>query len=130
MKILKSEFFKYAIIGGMATIIDAGLLFILTDLLGVFYIASNVLGFSGGLVFNYRMSIRYVFKNSKYDRKTEFVLYAAIGVFGLFLNTGLLWLLTERFGIYYMISKLLATGFVFVCNYLLRKYLLFKEAHE
>lgn len=130
MKILRSNFFKYAIIGGFATLIDASLLFILTDLLGVFYIVSNVMGFIAGLIFNYQMSIRYVFKISKYDPRTEFLLYTAIGIFGLFLNTGLLWFLTDGIGIYYMLSKMMATGLVFISNYLLRKYLLFKEAHE
>lgn len=130
MKILKSEFIRYGLIGGMATILDASILFLLTDIVGLFYIVSNIMGFLSGLIFNYLLSIQYVFKVSKYNRKKEFILFALIGVFGLFLNTSLLWFLTDQIGLYYMLSKLLATGLVFVSNYLLRKYMLFEEAHE
>lgn len=121
-----TEFMGYAIVGSVATLVDVGSLYVITESFGVYYLLSNVASFTLGLITNYSLSIRYVFKYRQLTNQTaEFAIFAGVGIFGLLLNTGLLWLFTSIFGVYYLISKGMAVILVFLFNYFVRKYLLF-----
>lgn len=116
------QFFRYGIVGVIAAVVNIGMLYILTELLGLHYIFSNILAFTLGLIANYFLSVRYVFsKERKKDRKLEFIAYVAFGLIGLFLDTLLIYLLTEKINLYYMASKIISTGIVFVYNFAARK---------
>lgn len=130
-KTVVSEFTKYLIVGVIATIIDAGTLYFLTEIFDVYYIFSNICGFLAGLTSSYLMSIKYVFNHRTLtNRKHEFIIYSLIGLFGLVMNTSILWLFTDQLKIYYMVSKLLATIVVFISNFLLRKVILFRGSEN
>ena len=76
---------------------------------------------------NYLLSKAWVFKASKFrSRSAEFSLFAGIGIVGLVLNDVILWALTSHLGIYYVLSKLVATAVVFFWNFGARKILVFK----
>lgn len=113
---------NFCIVGGMATLIDFAFLYIFRDIFKFGLIFSNSLSFALSVIFNYYASIKYVFdvkkdkKNSKY-----FALFILFSIIGLGLNNVLLWIFTNAFNIYYMISKAIATIFVMVFNFVTRK---------
>lgn len=113
---------NFCIVGGMATLIDFAFLYIFRDIFKFGLIFSNSLSFALSVIFNYYASIKYVFdvkkdkKNSKY-----FALFILFSIIGLGLNNILLWIFTNAFNIYYMISKAIATIFVMVFNFVTRK---------
>lgn len=118
------QFLRYVFVGGIAAVTNIGLLYICTDLLKVYYLISNVIGFMGGLSVNYLLSKKLVFAAEEQINKTlEFTIYAAIGVVGLGLDTLLMWIFTSKMGIYYLISKIISTGLVFIWNFGARKVL-------
>jgi putative flippase GtrA len=51
----------------------------------------------------------------------EFIIYVIIGILGLGLDTLFIWLFTDKLKLYYMISKIISTGLVFIWNFLARK---------
>ena len=53
----------------------------------------------------------------------EFIMYAIIGVLGLGFDTLILWLLTSKASLYYMLSKIISTGLTFIWNFVARKIL-------
>ena len=55
----------------------------------------------------------------------EFIVYAIIGVIGLALTEGLMVLMLEVIGIYYMIAKVIAAIIVLLWNFIARKVLLY-----
>lgn len=118
------QFLRYVFVGGIAAVTNIGLLYICTDLLKVYYLISNVIGFMGGLSVNYLLSKKLVFAAEEQINKTlEFTIYAAIGVVGLGLDTLLMWIFTSKMGIYYLISKIISTALVFIWNFGARKVL-------
>ena len=131
----KIQFFRYLFVGGLAAVVNVGSLFILQEN-GVNLIIANVIAFTLGLIVNYLLSRKFVFAKEKMKNGLfEFITYAVIGVVGLLLDTLFVWLFTESFGLWYMLSKVISTGLVFIWNFTGRKglYIIanrFKEGEE
>ena len=73
---LLQEFGRYILVGGSAFIIDSGLLYIFKehvfynlDTLGIYI--SIALGFTGGLIYNYILSLAFVFRGAKEKKKSN-----------------------------------------------------------
>jgi len=121
-----SQLIKYVFVGGCAYIVDFGTLFILTEYVKIHYLVSAAAAFALGLITNYTLSIIWVFsKRSLKNKKTEFIIFAVIGIFGLGFNELFIWFFTEITGFHYLISKVISTVFVFFWNFFARKKLLF-----
>ena len=119
---VKIQFFRYLFVGGFAAVINIGSLYILKEFMHINYLIANVVGFIFGLITNYILSKLLVFaKEESVNRTFEFIVYAVIGVLGLGLDTLFIWVFTEKFAIYYMLSKIISTGLVFIWNFAARK---------
>lgn len=122
------QFFRYVFVGGIATIVDWGILFILTDFVYVHYLVSAVIAFLAGLITNFFLSKILVFKanEARVSKGLEFVGYAIIGVIGLGITELIMFFFTDCWNIYYMISKVIATVIVLAWNYFARKIIIYK----
>ena len=120
------QFFRYAFVGGIATIVDWAVFYTAT-VMGLYYMISGVLAFGAGLFVNFVLSKKFVFsgEKNKHSASTEFVVYAIIGIIGLLLTEIIMFLLTEKLGLYFMIPKVIATAAVFVWNFAARKVVLY-----
>jgi putative flippase GtrA len=127
--LLKNETFtqavKYFIVGGFCTVLDFALLFILTHFVGLNYLTSSIISFMSGTVLNYFLCTYWIFKVKVVEnRKHEFIFYVIITAIGLGINTLLIWSFTEFWGLYFMLSKLMATFVTYWWNFGARKYFL------
>jgi len=52
---------RYTLVGGVAFLVDFGLLFMLTEYAGMHYLAAAAVAFLGGLTTNYALSVSWVF---------------------------------------------------------------------
>ncbi|MDR0866654.1 MAG: GtrA family protein [Candidatus Symbiothrix sp.] len=115
------QFIRYFFVGGIAAIVNFLFLFIFTDIFNLYYLLSNVLAFIFGLITNYVLSKKFVFRTDVGNKKIEFLTYGLIGVIGLIFDTGLLYFFTSITGLYYLVSKILSTVIVFIWNFTARK---------
>ncbi len=121
------QFFRYAVVGAVAFVVDFGLLYALTHYGGLYYLTSTTLAFLVGLGINYTFSILWVFsRRAISSRLVEFGIFALVGILGLGLNDLCMWFLTSVAGLYYLYSKLVTTAVVFVWNFIARKVSLFR----
>lgn len=131
------QFFRYIFVGGLATVVDWGLSFILFKFVfgERFAVAANSLSFVAGLIVNYLISTFWIFKTSNVKNKfVEFLGFAAIGVVGLLLTMGItkgfeVWL-SDRTSAYQMIAKIVSTAVSFLWNFFARKILLYTKKDE
>ena len=122
------QLFRYTFVGGLAFIVDFGTLYLLTEFINVHYLISAAAAFILGLLTNYFLSVKWVFSSRTIDsRGIEFLLFAVIGLIGLGLNELFLWVFTDLFSIYYLFSKIITAVFVYLWNFLARKYILFNS---
>ena len=132
------EFLRYVLVGGMAFLVDFGVLY-LTKTLFFSYMGHTgillaaALGFTAGLIFNYIFSLLFVFKqideNAKRRKIRSFVLFVAIGIIGLLITELCMYAGVYMFGQkWYLVVKIFTAGIVLLWNYAGRKVLIFKGA--
>lgn len=116
------QLFRYVFVGGTAFVVDFFFLYFFSDICGIYYLISAVLSFIISVLVNYIMSTKWVFNQDNIDNKVlEFNLFILISTIGLGFTEGLLYLFTDVFGIYYLISKMIAAVIVLFWNFLARR---------
>ena len=147
-KKLIMEILRFLLVGGIATVIDFGIYelcrFLLfkgmNDTLNL--VLATTFGFIFGNIVNYILSIIFVFKGAKEDKKTQtlgaFLVFTLIGVIGLGIKVGvqtggnylmdLMFETDKAFWIWFIDTFVygVATLIVLIWNYVGRKLLIFK----
>ncbi len=120
------QLLRYGVVGGVAFAVDFGTLALLTKAFGLHYLVAAAFSFVLGLATNYLLSVKWVFdKRSIENPALEFAIFGLIGGAGLLANEVIMWGATEKAHVPYLFSKIIATVFVFVWNFGVRKVLLF-----
>ena len=116
------QIFNFGIVGVIATFIDFLFLYIFRDICHLPLVLSNTLSFCISVVFNYFASLAFVFDVDKNkSKKKSFLLFIIFSLMGLILNDIIVWFVSEKLSIYYLISKVIATVFVMIFNFVTRK---------
>ena len=116
------QIFKFGIVGVVATLIDFIFLYLFRDLLEIPLVMANTLSFIISVVYNYWASLTFVFDVDKEkSKKRSFIIFVICSFIGLLLNDLIVFIVTDKLGLYYMISKVIATIFVMVFNFVTRK---------
>ena len=111
----------------VAFAVDFGLLVLLTEVMHLHYLISNIIAFMTGTSLLYILSVFWVFSRRAVQSKhLEYWLFILIGVVGVGFNELFIWLFTEKVHIYYLYSKIIAGSIVFFWNFLSRRFILFK----
>lgn len=133
------QFFKYALVGGGATIIDFGILWLLENSSPLDYKIHLLVSFSIAFCFNFLLQKYFTFgSKGKAKIGREFVLFAAIQAIGMGINLGGTIFLKEFILIHLLpeyllaqslwIAKIMATGASFIWNFLANKLITFKSS--
>lgn len=126
LKGLAEQFVKFGAVGAAATVIDYGILMLLSQVAGWNPLPASVVSFLISLAFNYVASMRYVFtRRDDISRRREAVMFAALSMVGLVLNSILIWACTEVLGhgpIDVTLAKLVANIVVGIWNFTSRKH--------
>ena len=126
MKKLINQILKFGVVGGIAFVIDYGILFLLAKVIGLNELISAAISFIISLTFNYFLSTKWVFEAKKQTPK-EVIIFVLLSVVGLGINEVLIYLGTKKLGIDVMMVKLFATAIVMVYNFITRKLILEKH---
>ena len=116
------QIIRFSIVGGVATLIDFGVLYLLKEFVGFPPLLANTFSFTISVVYNYIASIKWVFKVDKQKNSTvQFILFVFFSVIGLLINNAIMWLSINKLHIHYLLGKVLATIVVMVFNFITRK---------
>ena len=115
------QIIRFGIVGGLAFVIDYGVYALLTQVFSVYYILASVISFSLSVIFNYILSITWVFDVNKKQGVKEFIIFIVLSVIGLLLNSLILYLSVELLHIHNLIGKIIATIIVMIYNFITRK---------
>lgn len=126
---IRIQLLRYLVSGGVAFVVDTALLAILTECFGRgLLLLWTAVAFTTGLCITYLLSIFWVFdRRSLKSRAAEMSVFALIGVTGLGLTELLMWLLADKAGLHYLITKVITTVIVFFWNFAAKKLILFRS---
>ena len=131
-EIIIKEGLKYAVVGGIATLSDISILYILVNYFSIYYLYGTIIGFLVGSIVNYFISVNWVFSSRRFrDNFTlEFGSYILISTTVLGFTVFSMWVLTDILGLYYLYSRIILIFFTYILNFSLRKYFLHRKHHE
>jgi len=126
------QFCSYFCVGGVAALVEWGCFFLLCNLLHIWYAAATVISFLISTLVNYLLGRRWTFKIQSGGKKTlhEALAVYAVSAVGLLFNLILMYFFVDLLNLSAMLSKIGATGIVFIWNFLSRKFFIYKKNEE
>ena len=120
------QFFIYFIVGGLATIVEWSAFYVLNSIFNIHYAFATTLAFILSTAANWLFGRLILFRDSKQNTAKELVKIYMVSIIGLLMNIAIMFVAIEKLGIQDMISKIIATGIVFIWNFLIRKLVIYK----
>lgn len=123
MSALLKQVIKFVFVGGTATLLDMGILYLFNTHLGMYHLYAGTIAFVVATFYNYYMSMKFVF-SSKFDKEArhkEFVAFFVLSLVGLIITLTGLYIFKDLMGIPVMISKVLVGVVVMIFNFISRK---------
>jgi len=118
---------RYFGVGAVAAAVDISLFALFARYLGYNYLVVGFFTFILATAVNYALSIRYVFESGiRFARHHEVALVFGVSAFGLAVNQLVLYLGVAVVRLDVVLSKVAATGAVFLWNYTVRSRFVFK----
>lgn len=122
------QFCRYALVGVVSTLVDWGILSLLSDVVRIHYLIAAPIAYLAGIIVNYYCSRLFVFSGatSRFDTKRELLGYILIGAVGLALTELILYILVNLADLRVLMAKAISTVLVLLWNFFARKYLLYR----
>lgn len=130
-ELIKKNYFKYKdfiiyfIVGCIATLINVFSYYFYRMIINIYFI-NVILSWITSLLFAFYLNRKYVFK-SKNKVIKELISFSFSRLLTLFLELIFMYILVDLFKINDMFAKLINLIIVFISNYLLSKFLVFKK---
>lgn len=119
---------KFAVVGGVATVIDWAIYYCLYNLLKINPLISNIGAFGVSVTYNYIASVKWVFDvNNEKSKKQLFTEFMIFSIMGLLITEGIIYIGADLLKMDAMVIKIIATGIVMVFNFVTRKIFLEKN---
>lgn len=127
------QFLSYFMVGGLSAIVEWVSFYLLGKLFGMTYLPATALAFVFSTTTNWFLGRTFTFRNADLGKKKgkEIALVFGVSAIGLLGNLVLMYLFVTVLGmqseLLKTLAKILATGIVFIWNYLARKLWIYKE---
>jgi dolichol-phosphate mannosyltransferase len=118
---------KFGFVGLSGVLVNMGFLYLLTRYMGLYYIIASVIAIEISILSNFFLNDCWTFKlMDKADSYTQnrlerFFSFQCVSIVGLIINLGILYILTDFSGTYYLVSNLIGIAVVFFWNYLINR---------
>ena len=117
------EFVRFAVVGVVNTIIGLTTLYVLVEYFSVYYVLASLIGFVLAVTHSFFMNTLWTFKkNIREKTGFRYSKFFTISVIAALTNISLLYIITEYFGVWYMLSQIIATTITPFINFFGNKF--------
>lgn len=117
---------RYLIAGGTAAMVDFVLLYALTDIFHIWYLASSVVAFSASLVTSFTLQKFWTFRNQSLTNiHRQFAITLPVAVMNLALSTAFMYLFVGTLGFHYLLARVVVLSIIAFESYLINKHIIF-----
>ncbi len=130
------RFFRFAMVGGIGTVVDFGVLILLKEVIGLPLIIANSLSYLAGVSNNFTLNRLWTYPEARTKAVwRQFLQFLLVSTAGLLLNNLIVGLLAAPLGTLlnmpdtgYLAAKVLATGLVVFWNFTANRLWTFSDA--
>jgi putative flippase GtrA len=128
IKLLR-DFISYFAVGGIAAIVEWVCFFVTNSILLINPFLSTFIAFIFSTFVNWILGRKMTFRTKSLNRKriNDMIAVYIVSAIGLLWNLMLMYILVYIMRVYPMLSKILATGIVFLWNFVIRRFFLYKK---
>lgn len=122
------QLFYYFIVGVIATVIEWGLFYLTNEILEWHYAFATPFAFAFSTLANWGAGRLLLFrKGSQKGLLHELISIYFVSISGLAANLLIMWILIDLFSVDTFLSKMIATAVVFLGNFSVRKFWIYKS---
>lgn len=122
---------KFGCVGLSGIFVNTGILYLLTEYAGLFYMVSSLFAIEVSIITNFLLNDCWTFNDKINSRIAEkwkrFVSFEVISVLGVAINMGVLYTLTEFAGLWYILSNVIGIFVAFVWNFYVNRHVTWKK---
>ncbi len=119
------KFIKFGIVGLSGLFVDFGLTWLFKEKAGIPKLIANAIGFSTAATSNYFFNRIWTYQSTNPKIMVEYSEFFIIALFGLGINTFVIWLLNGKFKLNFYLAKAIATAVVTLWNFGANTYITF-----
>ncbi|SNY06239.1 GtrA family protein [Paractinoplanes atraurantiacus] len=119
LRITRSSGFRFLIVGGTSVVVDAGLLWVLHGLVGMWLEPATAIAFLAGFLVNFLLNRQWAFASTG-RLQHQLAKYLALVAVNLLITVLLVKALTAL-GVMYLIAKVLTTAALSTINYFISR---------
>ena len=123
-----SQGIRFAVVGGIGTLVNLSILYILTDIYGILYLISETFAFIAAVIHNYIWNKVFTFHEDFKEKVVgKGVKFTIICIIALIVNLLVLFILVEYFEIFYLLAEIGAICVAFFINFFGNRFWTFRH---
>lgn len=117
---------RFVISGGLAAASLFATLYVLTDVLGLWYVASAALAWLVSMLVSFALQRAWTFRTQGRARATrQLTQFMTLGVMNAAINAGLMYALVDRLGVHYLLAQFGLAFLIAAWNFVIMRYAIF-----
>lgn len=114
---------KYYAVGATGILVNLGLLYYLTEYVGLWYFLSYALAISVSITSNFILNKFWTFRGSVDSQKTivMYVKFVSVSLVGMAIQLGSVYVLVESLTVYYMLAALISICIAGAINFIINR---------
>lgn len=114
---------KYYAVGASGVLVNLGLLFYLTEYVGLWYFLSYTLAISASITSNFILNKFWTFRDSINSQRTivMYVKFVSVSLLGMAIQLGTVYLLVESLSVYYMLAAIISICIAGAINFMINR---------
>lgn len=127
--LLTPRILKFSVVGVSGVLVNMGMLYILTEYFDILYFISSFLAIELSIISNFILNDIWTWGDRRKKKFLHRIIqyHISVGLTAIFANWLILLLLTEVFGVYYLISNLVGISVGMFSNYILNDVWTFRK---
>jgi len=119
---------KYLIAGGTSALVDLSVLYILTDICGIWYLFSACLAFIVAFFVSFFLQKFWTFRDGDKEKMyKQMGVYLAVALTNFVINTTLMYILVDGFKVWYMLAQFIVSGTIACESYVVSRFFIFNK---
>lgn len=122
------QFVRFAMVGVIGTFVNIFILYLLTEYYNIYYMVSAFFGFIVAATINFILNKIWTFGESlKTNLTQKYAQFFIVSLIALTVNIIFLYIFTEYFKVYYIVSQIIAIGLSLIINFIGNKIWTFRK---